>query len=214
MEVLKSVGINTALKGLIIFLGYGFLTTIFIAFFYGLDSDLPDAVIATLEGPISIYTFGWLSLFGLLSLVIATKFGKRVCNFNTNRPKIVFWFALPICEAAIAIGVVIGGTLLGVALCAHLLFSLSWVDIELHPKLYGISAFMFLITYPVAYFTLALIDTEKTIYFWLNATAILYTLFVVVLFCFTLPIKDATTVGVLAVIAIIGYAIYAYQKQP
>jgi hypothetical protein len=165
---------------------------------------------ATLEGPISIYTFGWLSLFGLLSLVIVTKLGKRECDFNTNRPKSVFWFALPICEAAIALGIVIGGTLLGVALCAHLLFTLSLVDTVLHLKFYRISAFMFLITYPVAYFTLALIDREKTIYFWLNATAIIYTLFVVTLFYFNLSIKDTTALGIIAVAVIMVYAIYAY----
>ena len=158
MEILKSIGISSALKGFLIFFIYGFLTTLVIRCLYGLESDLPDAVIATLEGPISIYTFGWLALFGLISLATVTKFGKKECNFKDNKPKRVFYFALPICEAAIALGIVIGASLLGVAICSHLLFLLCLTNIVLYPVFYEVSVFMFAITYPVAYFTIALID--------------------------------------------------------
>ncbi|GAB3466875.1 hypothetical protein GCM10027398_13520 [Azotobacter salinestris] len=178
MEIIKSVGISAAFNGFIIFFVYGLLTTLAIGAFYGLDSELPNEMVATLEGPISIYTFGWLALFGLIALAAVTRFGKIECNFNINRPKRVFYFALPVCEAAIALGVVIGGTLLGVAVCAHLLFACSFTSVAIYPQFYGLSAFMFLITYPVAYFTIALIDTNKTTFFWINATAIIYTVFI------------------------------------
>lgn len=208
MEVLRRVGISAAFKGFIIFFVYGFLTTMAIGIFYGLDSELPKAMVATLEGPISIYTFGWLALFGLIALASVTKFGKIECDFKANRPKRVFYFALPVCEAAIALGVVIGGTLLGVAICAHLLFTCSFTNVAIYPQFYGLSAFMFLITYPVAYFAIALTDTNKTTFFWINATAIIYTLFIASTFYFTLPVKDAIVVGAQAVVAILGYAIW------
>lgn len=210
--MLKSIGIRTAMENLIIYLFYGFFATTFIAVFYGLESDLPDVVVATLEGPISIYTFGWLSLFGLLSLAAVTKLGSQPCSFDTRTPKSVFFFALPICEAAITLGIVIGGTLLGIAICSHLFFKLSVVDISIYPQFYALSAIIFLITYPVIYFTIAFIDTKRSIYFWLNGTATLYLFFVVALFYYTLPIKNAEAVGALAIILIIVYATYAYPK--
>lgn len=206
MEVLRIVGIIAAVKGFIIFLVYGFLTTGVIGIFYSLDSELPDAIKATLEGPLSIYTFGWLALFGLIALAAVTKLGKVECNFETRKPWRVFYFALPVCEAAIALGVVIGGTLLGVAMCSHLLFTWSYTNVVIYPQFYGLSAFMFLVTYPVAYFTIALIDTKKTTFFWINVTAIIYALFVALTLYFKLPVENSTVVGVEIVLLIFFYA--------
>jgi len=212
MEVLRSIGIITALKGFLIFLLYGFFTTAAIAGLYGLESDLPESVIATLEGPLSIYTFGWLSIVGLISLAIATKLGKKECDFNISRPKRVFWVALPVCEAAIALGVVIGGTLLGVAICSHILTEASLTSTKLYPQFYALSAFILLVTYPVAYFTIALIDTKKTVFLWLNLSAVVYAAFIAATFYFTLPVKDASIAGLQAVIMIAGYAAFSYFR--
>lgn len=212
MEVLKSVGIIAAFKGFLIFLLYGFFTTAVIAGVYGLESDLPKSVMATLEGPISIYTFGWLSIVGLILLAIVTKCGKKECDFNINRPKRIFWVALPICESAIALGIVIGGTLLGVAICSHILMAASLTSTKLYPQFYALAAFMFLITYPVAYFTIALIDTKKTVFFWLNFSAVVYAAFIAATFYFTLPVKYASIAGLQAVIIIAGYAFFARYR--
>lgn len=212
MEVLKSVGIVTAFKGFLIFLLYGFITTAIIAGLYGLEADLPKSVLATLEGPISIYTFGWLSVVGLFLLAIVTKFGKRECDFNINRPKMIFWVALPICEAAVALGIVIGGTLLGVAICSHILMAASLTSTKLYPQFYALAAFMFLITYPVAYFTIALIDTKKTVFLWLNISALVYASFIAATFYFTLPVKDASIAGLQAVILILVYVLFSCSR--
>ena len=207
MEVLRRVGVVAALKGFVIFFVYGFLTIAAIWGFYGLESDLPDAVVATLEGPISIYTFGWLAFFGLVALAFVTKLGGVECDFNVNRPKMVFYFALPVCEAAIALGVVIGGALLGMAVCSQFLFACSFTDVDMYSQIYGLSALMFVVTYPVVYFTVVFVDAKKTIFFWMNATVIIYIFFIASTFYFTLPVKDAAAFGAQAVVLIVGYAI-------
>ncbi|MBB5186640.1 Flp pilus assembly pilin Flp [Zhongshania antarctica] len=212
MDVLKSVGIVAAFKGFLIFLLYGFITTAVIAGAYGLESDLPKSVVATLEGPISIYTFGWLSIVGLVLLAIVTKLGKKDCDFIINRPKRIFWVALPICEAAIALGIVIGGTLLGVAISSHILIAATLTSTKIYPQFYALAAFMFLITYPVGYFTIALIDTKKTVFFWLNVSALVYAAFIVATLYFTLPVKDASLAGLQAVILIAGYAFLSHSR--
>jgi hypothetical protein len=212
MEVLRCIGITTALKGFLIFVLYGIFTTLAIAGLYGLESDLPRSVMKTLEGPLSIYTFGWLSLVGLISLAIATKLGKKECDFNINRPKRVFWVALPLCEAAISLGVVIGGTLLGIAICSHMLTTVSLTSTKQYTQFYALSAFMLLITYPVAYFTIALIDTKKTVFVWLNLSAVVYAAFIAATFYYTLPIKGASVVGLQAVIMIAICATISYFR--
>lgn len=212
MEVLKSIGIIAAFKGFVIFLLYGFITTLVIASVYGLESDLPDSVGATIGGPISILTFGWLSGVSLTILAVVTKLGKMDCDFNSNKPRRIFWIALPICEAAIALGFVIGGTLLGIAICTNILMAASLTSMKLYPQFYSSAAFMFLITYPVAYFTIALIDTKKTVFFWLNFSVAFYALFVSSTFYFTLSVKYSSVVGLQALILIVGYAFFSHYR--
>lgn len=208
MELLRNLGIIAVFKSLIIFFLYGFLTALVIAVFYGLDSELPDAMLSTLDGPISVYTFGWLALFGLAALAVVTKLGSVECDLVIQRPKRVFCFALPVCEAAISLGVITGGTLLGIAVCTHLLFACSFTDVTIYPQAYGLSACIFLLTYPVAYFTIALIDTKKIIFLWVTVTAIIYVLFVVSTFYFTLPVENATLGGAQAAVLILGYVLW------
>jgi len=65
LKYLEVMGSESLIKGFFVFLLYGIATTIYIYFAHGLDGDLPDAVKMTLEGPLSIYTFGWLTVIGL-----------------------------------------------------------------------------------------------------------------------------------------------------
>lgn len=197
MSYLKAIGIEAAIKGFVIFLAYGFLTTIYIHFRHGLDADLPESVVATLEGPISIYTFGWLALVGLMGLFFSTEFGTKACNFETNNPKWVFFFSLPICEAAIALGVVIGATLWGVAIASHPLFLLGLTQVKIFPMFYALGVFMFFITYPVAYFTVALLDSENRIKNQLNVAGLVYLCITAIVFYIGSPISDIIVIGVL-----------------
>ncbi|MCL7931538.1 hypothetical protein [Halomonas llamarensis] len=213
MEILRSVGIISALKAFFVFFVYGVSIILFIKIFYGLDADLPDAVIATLEGPISLYTFLWLSIFGLIALFFATKYGSRHCDFYNSRPKRVFWFSLPICEAAIALGVVICGTFLGVAFCSHALFKLSLTDVLFYSQFYGLAAVMLIITFPVVYFTISLVDSGKAIYFWNSGGLFFYFLFVIYsYFYINLPVDHVSIVGMQASVLMLGCAAWRYHQ--
>lgn len=213
MEILKSIGISSAIKGFLIFLVYGFITIAIISIFYGLESDLPVAAIATIEGPISLYTFGWLSFIGLLALSWATSLGKRQCYFELNKPRRVFYFALPICQAAIELGVVIGGSILGIALCLHILFLISLLKDPIYISFYGLFASTLVTVYPVIYFTISLIDEKKTTFFWLNVTALIYIIFICFLFKYNnFLIEKTTTVGVnLSIFIILWFFFNAYE---
>lgn len=210
MNFLKAIGIEAAIKGFIIFLAYGFLTTLYIHFRHGLDADLPKSVVATLEGPISIYTFGWLALVGLIGLFISTKFGTKQCNFETKKPGWVFFFSLPICEAAIALGVVIGATLLGVALASQPLYALGLTQVKIYPMFYALGVFMFFITYPVAYFTIALLDSANLINKQLDAAGIVYFVLTAFVFYIGLPLSGIIIIGILMSAFIAAF--YAIQK--
>lgn len=207
MNFLKAIGVLAAIKGFIIFLAYGFLTTIYIHFQHGLDADLPESVVATLEGPISIYTFGWLAFIGLIGLFISTNVGTKECYFETNNPKWVFFFSLPICEAAIALGVVIGATLWGIAIASHPLYLLGLTQVKIYPMFYALGIFMFFITYPVAYFTIALLDSKNKIKKQLNAAGLAYLCLTAIVFYVGLPVSNIVTIGVLMSTLIIAFFI-------
>ena len=196
MSFLKAIGIEAAVKGFIIFFVYGFLTTIFIHFYYGLDVGLPESVVATLQGPISIYTFGWLSLVGLVTLVFATKFGTTNIDIENKKPNRNFKFSLPICEAAITLGVVIGATLLGVALASHPIYLLGWTQVKIYPMFYGLAIFMFFTTFPVAYFAIVLLDSKNKIKGALDLSILSYIAITGIVFFIELPLDDVTGIGV------------------
>lgn len=211
MNILKSIGVEAVIKGFVIFLVYGLLTTIYIHFRHGLDAELPGSVFATLEGPISIYTFGWLTLFGLIGLFFSTKWGTKECDFETNRPRWVFYFSLPICEAAIALGVVIGATLLGVAIASHPLYVLGFTQVKIYPMFYTLAAFMFFITYPVAYLTVAMLDSSNTMKNQLNAFGLVYLLLTVIVGYIGLQIAGMFTIGVIMSTFMISF--YIFQNR-
>tara|TARA_R110002167_G_scaffold177344_1_gene377131 strand:+ start:55 stop:702 length:648 start_codon:yes stop_codon:yes gene_type:complete len=210
MNYLKAIGINAAIKGFAIFLAYGFFTTIYIHCRHGLDADLPKSVVATLEGPISIYTFGWLALVGLIGLFISTKVGTKECDFETNKPKCVFFFSLPICEAAIALGVVIGATLWGVAIASHILYLFDSTQVKIFPMFYALGVFMFFITYPVAYFTVALLDSSNKIKKQLDAAGLFYLGLTALVLYIGLPLSDIIIIGIVMSACIIFF--YVCQK--
>lgn len=196
MHLLKEIGIHAAAKGFVIFIFYGILTTIYINVAYGLDADLPDAVTATLTGPISIYTFSWLAVVGMLGLAATTKVGVIECDFEKKRPLGVFYFSLPICEAAIALGIVIGATLLGVALAAHMLYLAEFTEISIYQDFYALATFMFFITFPVAYFSIIFLDHQKNMERFLNILAVLYLIATVAALSFGLELKEVIQIGI------------------
>lgn len=210
MELLNIVGIFRYLKSFIVFFFYGLIATLFIGLFYDLNAELPDVLIATLSGPISITMFGWLSLFGVASLALATNWGREECSSTPVRRIAVNWIALPVCETAITLGIVMSATLLGVACCSHSLYVLSLTDTVIHPQFYGLSVFMLLITYPVIYFTIALLDNKKFLYIALNASAFLYLILIITTFYFPLPVTGASIAGTQAFLLMAGYAFLAY----
>lgn len=214
IKYLQLIGMEGIVKGFFVFLIYGIATTIYIHLAHGLESDLPNEVKLTLEGPLSIYTFGWLSLAGLAFLLILSKGGTLPCNIESKRPKRVFWVALPFCEAAIALGIVIGATLLGVAISAQFLSIWSDAANEIYPTFYGLAVFFAFITYPVIYFTLAVLDTSKTIEIQLNIAAAIYVLAVGILMYLGLPLSDVIEIGILSGAVIIFFAIYNKFKRP
>lgn len=196
MNLLKAIGLSAALKGFIIFISYGFITTIYIHFRHGLDADLPESVIATLEGPLSIYTFGWLALVGIISLFITTGFGAKECDFVSKKPKLVFYFSLPICEAAMALGVVIGATLLGIAIASNFLYFIGSTQIEIYPVYYALSVFAFFVTFPVAYFSLSLLDAGKKIKNKLDFAGFSFFIISIAFLYVNLPIANFAFIGI------------------
>jgi len=207
VNFLKAIGIDAALKGFIIFFAYGFITTSYIHFRYGFEQNIPESVVATIEGPLSIYTFCWLALVGIALLFWSTNIGRTVCDFENSKPKCVFYFSLPICEAAIALGVVIGATLLGVAASASTLYFIGLTDVNLHSMFFGLALFMLLITYPVIYFTISLIDSEDIVKNKLNITALIY-IFISALVLFQVPSNTSSVeIGVVMSSLIITFFI-------
>jgi hypothetical protein len=212
MHLLKAISIDAAVKGFVIFMFYGILTTIYINIAYDLDADLPDAVTATLSGPISIYTFSWLALVGLLGLAATTKAGAIECDFEKKRPLGVFYFSLPICEAAIALGIVIGATLLGVALAAHMLYLVDFTKVSIYQDFYALATFMFFITFPVAYFSIIFLDHQKHMERILNTLAVLYLIATIAALSFGLELKEVIQIGVvMSMLMVIQFAVRKFK---
>lgn len=207
---LKAIGIEGIIKGSIVFFLYGFFVLLFIHCVYGLEGELPDAVNDTFSGPLSIYTFSILALVGLVWLFLVTTFWPKKLDLEISRPKRIFWFPLPICEAAIAMGVIIGMCLLGVSSMGWILFSLELTNVNIHTMFFVLSVAMFLFTFPVIYFTLLMLDIDNKISTQLNIGVVFYSVIVAVLMFVGLPRKDLILSGVLG--ASIMIASYAYRR--
>ncbi len=212
MKILNSIGITAAFKGFVIFLVYGVLTTLYVAIKYGFDTDLPASTLSALEGPLSIITFGWLAFVGSALLMFTTMLGTKPSNLETNRPKRVFWLSLPICEAAIALGVVIGATLFGMALASHILFMIDFSPSEIHILFYSLASAMFVLTYPVAFITIACLDDKGEFLKQLSSTLIFYIFLILSNQNITHPVENIGTAGITMLVLMIILAIYRYVK--
>lgn len=211
MEFLKQIGFSAIIKGFIIFSFYGIFTVGYIHFAHGLDAELPKGVMATLEGPISLYTFCWLALVGLILLLLVTKFGFSHIDIESRTPKLAFYLAIPICESAIALGVVIGATFLGIALGAHFLSAINCTDIILYPVFYTMAWAMFVVTYPVCMLVIYILVQKKTVRRNLNIATALY-IFGVVLFLYIgLPWQSVVELGVMMA-ALIGVYLFFHWR--
>lgn len=196
LKYLEVIGAESLIKGFLVFLLYGISITTYINVAHGLDSELPETVIMTLEGPLSIYTFGWLTFVGLLLLSALSKCGRVECNIENKKPFRIFWVALPFCEAAIALGVVIGATLLGIALSAHFISMWNEAADKIYPMFYALSVFFVFVTYPVVYFTILTVSTEKKVERQLNWTVAAYVVLVGLILFIGLPVRDIVEIGV------------------
>ncbi|MBY7662516.1 hypothetical protein JFJ08_17655 [Vibrio atlanticus] len=211
MDFLKQIGISSIVKGFVIFSCYGFFTVIYIHIAHGLDASLPNGVMSTLEGPISLYTFGWLALVGLALLMIMTKLGFSDIDMENKRPKRVFYIAVPICESAIALGVVIGATFLGIALGAHFLYRASFTSITLYPVFYTFAWAMFIFTYPVCMFVLYILDTKNKVRRYLNIASTLYIISNFSFLYVGLPLTSVVETGVIFSFLILAYLVIHYH---
>ncbi|MDD3576325.1 MAG: hypothetical protein PHT38_05500 [Halothiobacillus sp.] len=170
-----------------------------------LHAVLHLAASSTLDGPLSLYTFGWLTLVGLILLLSTSNFGRTRCDIEKKRPIRVFYFALPVCEAAIALGVVIGATLLGIAIASDMIASPGAELDKVSALFFGLSTYSFMLTYPVVYFSLSVIDSDRRIEKPLNISVAVYSLFVLYLFVAGSSFPSSIGIGVLGVTVISVY---------
>lgn len=212
---LKAIGIDTIVKITWIFLLYGFLTTLYIHFTYGLNSELPIEVSATLENPISMYTFGWLGFLGLTFHLFATNFGKLECNLETRRPRRVFWFSLPLCEAAISLGVVICATLLGIAFAVDLVSAPGSETDKTATLFYMLFMVSIFFNYPIAYFTMLFMDSQNIIKTQLNIMGSVYIISMSYVLYIGLPFKQIIEIAaIFSVLMVIYYFIRKFIIKP
>ncbi|MDX7873328.1 hypothetical protein ACEUB3_18120 [Aeromonas caviae] len=195
MKLPRLIGFESLVKTLMVFTMYGFFTVLYIYIRYGFDKDLPTAVDGTFQGPMSFYTFGWLGLAGVLSIIFSTKFGSVRCDIEKKRPRMFFYFALPICEAAISVGLVIGVTLLGGALCSNMLSIIGMENSDIHPAFYSFSIFMFLVTFPIYYIAIVLLDFDNKKVIYQRALGGGYLLVIIFLLYTGLPVIEVVQIG-------------------
>lgn len=191
----KLIGVKSLVKTLMVFTAYGFFTVLYIYIRYGFDKDLPTAVDGTFQGPMSFYTFGWLGLAGVISIIFSTKFGSVRCDIEKKLPRSFFYIALPICEAAISVGLVIGVTLLGGAFCSHMLSIIGMENSNIHPAFYSLSIFMFLVTFPIYYIAIVLLDYDNKKIIYQRVLGGGYLLVVVFLLYTGLPVIEVVQIG-------------------
>jgi len=195
-KYLRVIGLSSLVKGFGVFFVYGLLLTLYIEIAHGLENDVPESVGSLLDGPLSLHLFGALALFGLVSLFLITRFNTKAIDIEKHRPKRIFWFALPVCECAIALGVVIVAFLFGAATAAATLYFIGSTAVDIYIKLLGLSLAMLIYTLPIMYFTLLMLDTEDKIKKYLDICAGVYFLVVVVLLIIGLPSSDLIDVGI------------------
>jgi hypothetical protein len=207
-KYLRAIGLSSLVKGFVVFFVYGFLLTLYIEFVHGLESDVPDSVSSLLNGPLSLHLFGALALFGLSFFFIVTKFFPKEVDLENHRPKRIYWFALPVCECAIALGIVIVGFLFGSAIAAAGVFFTDFTSVDVYKMLFALSFAMLLYTLPIMYFTLLMLDTEGRIKTYLDVSAGLYFITVVVLLIIGLPASDLFEIGILLSLFMLVLRIY------
>lgn len=209
-QYLRAIGIKSIIKSIWIFFFYGIFSTIIIDLIHGLEFEFTPGIKATIEGPLSLYTFGWLAISGIIFLSIFSKLGRKKCNFDKKAPKSIFYFCLPICEAAIILGFAIGSALLGIAIGADIV-SAHNTDIDKAANLFYVgSLFTFTLTIPIAYFTIFLIDSEDRFKKKLNFIGIGYLVYVVLIISFGLPFKDTIEIGLLSSVLMVIFNVLKY----
>jgi hypothetical protein len=195
-KYLRAIGLSSLVKGFGVFFVYGFLLTIYIEIAHGLENDVSESVSSLLDGPLSFHLFGALALFGLVTFFLVTTLFPKEVDLESNRPKRIYWFALPVCECAIAVGVVIVAFLFGAAIAAAGLFYTGLTSIDVYKMLLALSFAMLLYTLPIMYFTLLMLDTERKIKTYLDISAGIYFLTVVTLLISGLPEPDLFVIGI------------------
>jgi hypothetical protein len=160
-KILLAIGLVGFVKNFLIFTFYGFFITLYIDIFHGLKKELPESLEGALSGPISIYTFITTLVFSIIALLICSKVGKIECDFNNKRPKRIFYFSIPLCEASISVGVVICAALLGIAIALHLASLWDEQAKGLYASLYACSLFIALFIYPVILVIVSILDQKN-----------------------------------------------------
>ena len=212
MNYLNSIGLSGLIKAFFVFFFYGLLLILYINIFYGLDSDLPDEIVKIMNGPISLYTFSLLTLIGLSWLFFVTTWWFKPLDFNAQRPKRIFWFPLPICEAAITLGIVIGSMFAGMSLMGGLLFYFDLTEVNIHTPFFGLFIMMILFTFPVIYLALAMLDKRDEIKLQLDVAMMIYIVITASLLVIGLPKAELTKIGGGFSILMIAFK-FSYDKK-
>jgi hypothetical protein len=195
----------TAFKAFYIFFAYGLLITAYIGLRYDFDTTLPDKTKLLLEGPVSIQLFSHFMFAGIVLIFLTATTFKKEINFETQRPKRIFWIALPVCEIAFGLGIVISGMLLGVSISAYLLFLFGITNVIIHPDLFSAFVFILLLTFPIAYIVVALLNPSRLATRWLNKATILYGALSFIIFITGLSIPDFEFIGLIMSVFMLGH---------
>lgn len=214
IRVLLALGLEGMIKNLLIFVIYGFFTALFITVMYGMKKDLPDSIEGVLTGPISYYTLIVILIASTCLLLITSRNGNIKCDFEKKRPKRMFYFSIPLCEASISIGVVMCGALLGIAIALNV--ASIWDDAakEYYASVYALSLFSALSLYPFILLFVSILDQENKT---LKQSATFNLIYVITIFLYsyyTLPLWDTViSSGVIFVFSFTVTCINAYRKH-
>lgn len=218
MIVLTKEDIKNQINNLLIYLVHAFFVTIL----YFICKKPTQSFLNTIEESISIYSFSFLYFASFLIIIVnflyqtqkkTTKMDEPASSTESNSCYYRIISAIPraTIRAAINFGLIIVGSLLGIAMGSHLAFLIPLTKTAIYITFYGYTILFAYMVYLLMYFSLIKIYQNKIAFRIFSTIPVLMLLFIIIMiiyFKITYKPLDYLIIGV----SIFTFALILYSK--